>query len=105
MKKLLIGLVLMGSISIFAKFEELDNATLAITSRNGDIAPSLTISVLGIQAKKIYDTLNKTHASRKSELNDSFNSKRIESHSQEVICIKQHHNEENFYSCTISHAL
>jgi hypothetical protein len=105
MKKLLIGLVALGSISAFAGFEALDDAQLAVTSRNGDISPSVTVSVVGIQAKRIYDALETAHGSKKSELNDSLSSERIESRTQEVACIKQNLDEGKFYSCVVGQAL
>ena len=105
MKKLFIGLLVIGSFSAFAGFETLDDAQLAVTLGNGNIAPSLTVSVVGIQAKRIYDALETAHGSKKTELNDSLCSVRIQSQSQEVTCIKQHLDEGKFYSCALSQAL
>lgn len=105
MKKILIGLLALTSISAFAGFETLDDAQLAVTSSNGDISASVTFSVLGIQAKRIYDALETAHGSIKSELHDSLSSERIESRTREVVCIKQQLDEGAFYSCVVGKAL
>jgi hypothetical protein len=105
MKKLLIGLLALGSISAFAGFEKLDDAQLAVTLKNGDIAPSMTVSIIGIQAKRIYNALESAHGSNKTELNDSLQSVRIESQSQEVTCIQQNLKGGKFYSCAVGLAL
>lgn len=105
MKKILIVFVSLVSLSAFAGFEALDDAQLSVKSRNGDIAASLSISVVGAQAKRIYEALETAHGSKKSELNDSMSSERIESLSREVSCIKQHLDEGTFYSCGLSQSL
>ena len=101
MKNLLLVLMVLGSISAFAGFETLDDAQLAVTPRNGDIAASMTFSIAGEQAKRIYDALETAEGSVQSELNDSLQSVRIVSQTQEVTCIKQNLEGGKFYSCAI----
>lgn len=105
MKKMIIGLFALYSVSALAGFEPLDDAQLSVTSRNGDISASVTVSVFGVQAKRIFDALETAYGSKKTSINDSLSTERIESRSQEVICMKQQLDEGSFYSCVVGKAL